>query len=237
MTSAELWGQNSLVGPFFPYQDRHWKTARHEKIEASELKPSEEKKSIMVWSLSNLTTEIRPGKHLENPTKNGTNANRNLWNLNTLYTALWDFWWMGFWIKKFPLDWNPKKKGARQSTKTPPSDRKSRWVHGIGWPFFFWYRSLAWPVSFGQDLLRACVKLNLIWINPTWCRFFLSRDDIPVICYWIVIPKTLMKRNTVLAGWEHFDSRLESSRSFEHLWSDLFVKLGIRRLGIIKHQV
>lgn len=72
MTSAELWGQNSLVGPFFPYQDRHWKTARHEKIEASELKPSEEKKSIMVWSLSNLTTEIRPGKHLENPTKNGS---------------------------------------------------------------------------------------------------------------------------------------------------------------------
>ena len=102
----------------------------------------------------------------------------------------------------------------------------------LGGPFFFWYRSLAWPVSFGQDLLRACVKLNLIWMmqffNPTWCRFFLSRDDIPVICYWIVIPKTLMKRNTVLAGWEHFDSRLESSRSFEHLWSDLFVKLGIR---------
>lgn len=71
MYTLYLYFQNSLVGPFFPYQDRHWKTARHEKIEASELKPSEEKKSIMVWSLSNLTTEIRPGKHLENPTKLG----------------------------------------------------------------------------------------------------------------------------------------------------------------------
>lgn len=153
---------------FHKDQDRHWKTARHEKIEASELKPSEEKKSIMVWSLSNLTTEIRPGKHLENPTKNGTNANRNLWNLNTLYTALWDFWWMGFWIKKFPLDWNPKKKGARQSTKTPPSDRKSRWVHGIGWPFFFFGID---PWRGRSVLVRICYVpvWSSIWYG--WCNF------------------------------------------------------------------
>lgn len=122
----------------------------------------------MVWSLSNLTTEIRPGKHLENPTKVGTNANRNPLKFKHFIYCTLRFLMDGLLDWKVPSGLKPKKKGARQSTKTPPSDRKSRWVHGIGWPFFFFGID---PWRGRSVLVRICYVpvWSSIWYG--WCNF------------------------------------------------------------------